>query len=128
MTYLKCKYLVSNINFKHASYSETTLQNDIALLILSSNVTFNNYIQPACIPTTTSSTYPSTQSDSWAAGWGTTSYGGSTPSLLRNVKLTVYQNTTYCQGVSPDTTKNWNTQICAGEILGGKDTCQGLYI
>jgi secreted trypsin-like serine protease len=22
-------------------------------------------------------------------------------------------------------TKNWNTQICAGEYAGGKDTCQG---
>jgi secreted trypsin-like serine protease len=22
-------------------------------------------------------------------------------------------------------TKNWDAQICAGEILGGEDTCQG---
>ncbi len=58
-------------------------------------------------------------------GWGHTTYEGSSPSKLNNVKLTVYSNTTYCSKVSPFAAKNWNKQLCAGEIAGGKDTCQG---
>ena len=43
---------------------------------------------------------------------------------MKNVKLTVY-NSSSCNNVYPSTTKNWNTQVCAGENAGGKDTCQG---
>ena len=43
---------------------------------------------------------------------------------MKNVKLTVY-NSSSCNNVYPSTTKNWNTQVCAGEYAGGKDTCQG---
>ncbi len=44
--------------------------------------------------------------------------------LLKNVKITVY-NSSMCSQVYPEVNKNWNTQICAGEYSGGKDTCQG---
>jgi hypothetical protein len=43
---------------------------------------------------------------------------------LNNVKLRVY-NSSICANVYPSMIKNWNTQICAGDIDGGKDTCQG---
>ena len=55
-----------------------------------------------------------------------TTYEGATSgsTILQNVNLTIY-NPTYCQYVSSSKTKNWNSQICAGEYAGGKDTCQG---
>ena len=54
---------------------------------------------------------------------GTTSSGGSTSTLLQNVKLTVYNNS-YCSNYP-----NLNShQLCAGEYAGGKDTCQGWFI
>ncbi len=54
-------------------------------------------------------------------GWGHTSYEGNSPTKLNNVKLTVYSNTSFCNKVSPFAAKNWNKQICAGEIAGGKN-------
>ncbi len=53
---------------------------------------------------------------------GTTSSGGSTATLLQNVKLTVYNNS-ICSNYG-----NLNNhQLCAGEYAGGKDTCQGKF-
>jgi secreted trypsin-like serine protease len=105
---------------KHESYSTTTLVNDIAILTLTNKATLNNYIQIACLPTSSSDTYPGTNVDVYAAGWGTLSSGGSTPDALNNVKLTAYAASS-CSTVATLTT----AQICAGESAGGKDTCQG---
>jgi trypsin len=80
-------------NKKHASYSDTTFQNDIALLYLASDVTLNNYIQIACIPSTSSTSYPGINLDVYAAGWGLLSSSESTtPNLLYNVKLSTYSS------------------------------------
>ena len=49
------------------------------------------------------------------------SAGGSQPNTLYNVKLTAYPPS-YCSNYN---TYEWNSQICAGEYAGGKDTCQG---
>lgn len=69
--------------------------------------------------------YPNTSNiDGYIVGWGTLTYGGSTPDTLQNTKITVYDGSS-CSTVSPDTAKDWNSQICAGNIAGGKDTCQG---
>lgn len=112
---------------------------------MSSNVTLSNYIQIACLPVYTSTSYPGYDLTAWAAGmniflfilifsylykhwnsihlkkqnktgWGTTSYGGLTSTILRNVQLTIYLGSIYCRvfGIT-----NWNSQICAGEYNGG---------
>ena len=52
--------------------------------------------------------------------------------VLKQVNLTVYPND-FCTDVSPSTEKNWNTQICCGDLTGKRDACQGdsgggLYI
>jgi hypothetical protein len=39
-------------------------------LKLSQRAPLNNYIQPACLPTTKSFNYPPANVDSWAVGWG----------------------------------------------------------
>lgn len=44
--------------------------------------------------------------------------------ILRNVKLTLY-DPRRCEDVLPHANKNWRTQLCAGELAGGRDTCQG---
>jgi hypothetical protein len=55
---------------------------------------------------------------------GTLSSGGSQPDALINAKITVYDGST-CKNVLPSISKNWNSQICAGKLTGGVDTCQG---
>lgn len=94
---------------------------------MSSEVTYNNYIQPACLPDPSLSVYPTRANSSvWAAGWGDLSFNGNSPSKLMNVKMTYYDGS-MCSLVSVQNPKNWTTQICAGEYAGGKDTCQGWY-
>ena len=79
---------------KHPSFSGTsTLRNDLGLIRLAYNVTLNNYIQLACLPSQLSISFPGTSGDAYAAGWGLTqSFGYSTPDLLFNVKLSIYSS------------------------------------
>lgn len=85
----------------------------------------NENIQVACLPNAKWNQYPQPNVPAWSMGWGTTSEGGTTPNLLNNVKLTIY-NSSYCSQVVAYDTKNWDTQLCAGDYVnGGKDTCQG---
>ena len=36
--------------FEHGQYDSVTVNNDIALLKLTNEITFNNYVSPACLP------------------------------------------------------------------------------
>lgn len=93
--------------------------NDVALLKLESEVAFNEFIQIACLP---SEILP-VNSTSTAVGWGLTSEQGSISDVLREVAITVYDGS-YCK-FTTDSIKNWDSQICAGDLSGKKDTCQG---
>lgn len=59
-------------------------------------------------------------------GYGTLSADGPLPNKLYNVKLTLYDGSK-CDQVIPEVPKDWSIQICAGELSGGKDTCQGKF-
>lgn len=54
---------------RHPGYSSQTNDNDIALLRLSSPVTFTNYIQPVCLAAEGSEFSAGTSC--WVTGWGT---------------------------------------------------------
>ena len=97
---------------KHESWYDTTFRNDIALFYLSSDVTLNNYIQIACLPTSTSTSYPGVNLDVYAVGWGKLSSSDTiTPNLLNNVKLS-----TYTASQCPYTTFYDAGMICAGNL------------
>lgn len=98
--------------------------NDIALLHLTNEVQLTDKIQVACLPSEQSSDFPKLSYDAYAAGWGTLSYGGSSSSLLRDVSLTIYSNN-LCSNVAPSYKKDWDSQMCVGDLLGNKDTCRG---
>ncbi|KAK3557076.1 hypothetical protein QTP70_024447, partial [Hemibagrus guttatus] len=59
----------------HPNYNSTTFNNDIALLLLNSSVTFTNYIRPVCLAAQSSS-FPA-GTNSWVTGWGDIAFGGS---------------------------------------------------
>ena len=100
--------------------------NDIGILKLSSEVNLNSYVQTACLPDPSQSGYPvAANQNGYIVGWGTLSEGGSSPDNLQNTKITVYSENS-CSNVYPNVVKNWNSQVCAGNIAGGKDTCQGI--
>ena len=44
--------------------------------------------------------------------------------FLQQVELNVYDPVN-CADVLASQTKDWDKEICAGDLLGGKDTCVG---
>uniref|UniRef100_A0A8C1LFD8 Peptidase S1 domain-containing protein n=1 Tax=Cyprinus carpio TaxID=7962 RepID=A0A8C1LFD8_CYPCA len=107
----------------HPSYNSQTSDNDIALIHLSSTVTFNDYIKPVCLAAQNSA-FPSGTS-SWITGWGDVQAGVSLPApgILQETMVPVVAND-QCNTLlgSGSVTSN---MMCAGLIEGGKDTCQG---
>ncbi|KAK7123139.1 hypothetical protein R3I94_020054 [Phoxinus phoxinus] len=108
---------------KHPSYNYLTNDNDIALLKLSSPVTFTGYIRPVCLAADHSVFNNGTHS--WITGWGDISEGVSLPSpkVLQEVEVPVIGNRQCnCLYGVRNITEN---MICAGLLKGGKDSCQG---
>ncbi|XP_067426900.1 serine protease 27-like [Thunnus thynnus] len=58
----------------HPSYNPSTFDNDIALLQLSSPVTFNDFILPVCLAASDSTFNDGV--DTWITGWGNIGSGG----------------------------------------------------
>ncbi|KAM9456739.1 polyserase-2-like isoform 1-T1 [Clarias gariepinus] len=109
--------------FKHPNYNSQTSDNDLALLQLSSTVSFSNYITPVCLAATGSTFNNGTLT--WVTGWGNIRVGVSLPSpgILQEVQVPVIGNR-QCNclyGVGSIT----NNMLCAGFLQGGKDSCQG---
>ena len=53
----------------------------------------------------------------WIVGWGVTEEENfEPPETLRNVRIKIYDGSK-CDLVMPDRKKDWNSQICAGEIF-----------
>uniref|UniRef100_A0A4W2E4J3 Peptidase S1 domain-containing protein n=1 Tax=Bos indicus x Bos taurus TaxID=30522 RepID=A0A4W2E4J3_BOBOX len=100
---------------------------DIALLKLSSSVTYTKYIQPICVMASISEF--ENRSDCWVTGWGDIEEELSLPSpyTLQEVQVGII-NTTMCNHLfsMPDFRIDiWGDMICAGEPQGGKDSCFG---
>uniref|UniRef100_A0A672MVP3 Trypsin-2-like n=1 Tax=Sinocyclocheilus grahami TaxID=75366 RepID=A0A672MVP3_SINGR len=90
----------------HPDYYDLTHDNDIALLKLSSSVTFTNYIRPVCL-----------------AAAGTLQSEGSSPDKLQEVMIPVVSSSDCDDAYGGSITSN---MICAGLLNeGGKDSCQG---
>uniref|UniRef100_A0A3B3H3B3 Peptidase S1 domain-containing protein n=1 Tax=Oryzias latipes TaxID=8090 RepID=A0A3B3H3B3_ORYLA len=105
----------------HPNYNSVTADNDIALLQLSSQVTFNNYITPVCLPSTNSTFYSGV--NTWVTGWGNIGTGVSLPApqTLQEVQVPIVGNR-QCKCSYSSITDN---MVCAGLLAGGKDSCQG---
>ncbi|XP_056606589.1 tryptase-like [Triplophysa dalaica] len=107
----------------HSAYDSSTVNNDIALLRLSSPVTFTDYIRPVCLASQNS--VFASDTSSWITGWGQILNGVNLPALgaLQETVVPVVPNI-QCNillGAGSVT----NNMMCAGYVLGGKDTCQG---
>ncbi|CAF1049774.1 unnamed protein product [Adineta ricciae] len=104
--------------FIHEQYNTNTQENDIAIIRLAKPVTISDKVNVICLPGPEATV---TNATVWVAGWGTTSFQGSTSPVLKQTSLHTMPNR--CGQIYA----NYNTQkqMCAGAHGGGRDTCQG---
>ncbi|XP_044035806.1 chymotrypsin-like protease CTRL-1 [Siniperca chuatsi] len=108
----------------HPNYNDTFLNNDIALMKLSSPVTFTDYIRPVCLASNSSQFHNSTPC--WATGWGR--LGKDEPlsafDSLQEVQIPVIGKKQCSCSYSPSLVGNiTDKMICAGQE--NKGACQG---
>ncbi|XP_045888121.1 serine protease 27-like [Micropterus dolomieu] len=103
------------------NYDVYSNNNDIALLQLSSPVTFTDYIRPVCLAAD-GSVFKAGMT-CWVTGWGNIQSGVSIPypEYLQQVSVPIVSNSD-CNAAYSLITSN---MMCAGLTQGGKDSCQG---
>lgn len=101
-------------------------RNDIALIRLDKNVVFTDNIKPICLPqlaslrsATFERKYP------FVVGWGETSLDGPSSDVLLQVQVPVVDNESCKKSYAKHGAVITESQICAGEKKGGKDSCRG---
>jgi len=109
----------------HQRYNADTTMHDIAVITLARPLTFNQFVQPACLPETGETVAEGTQGT--VAGWGLTREGGyDTSNILMQVGIPVMSHNTCAKQYSPQGIAiDQNAMLCAGYPQGGKDSCQG---
>ncbi|XP_028437384.1 serine protease hepsin isoform X3 [Perca flavescens] len=113
-------YHSSYLPFVDASIDDNS--RDIAVLALTHPLTFNEYIQPICLPA-----YGQRLIDGQmgiVTGWGNVDYYGIQADILQEAHVPIISDTV-CN--SPDYYDNQITtsMFCAGYEKGGTDACQG---
>ncbi|XP_056300061.1 serine protease hepsin [Pseudoliparis swirei] len=113
-------YHSSYLPFVDASIDDNS--RDIAVLALSQPLTFNEYIQPICLPA-----YGQRLIDGQmgtVTGWGNVDYHGVQADVLQEVNVPIISDAV-CN--APDYYDNQITtsMFCAGYEKGGTDSCQG---
>ncbi|XP_023938417.2 uncharacterized protein LOC112046141 [Bicyclus anynana] len=109
---------------RHPKYKVPKSYYDIALVKMAHTISFSSLIRPACLGIP-----PAPGRPIIATGWGKTEFGGDLSQELRSVSLPIWDITECYEALGtsrrlpegPDS----DSQICAGERRGGKDTCQG---
>ncbi|XP_062381591.1 serine protease 27-like [Sardina pilchardus] len=106
----------------HPEWDRNTFHHNVALVRLSSPVSFTNYIRPVCLADKNSTFLNGT--DSWVSGWGYIKEGEPLPSpkALQEVKISVVENDV-CRSLLGSEADVTDDMMCAGALEGGKDTC-----
>jgi len=110
----------------HAGYNSDTLDNDIAILVLSNPPALvgsgsESVINSVCVDTAAS---VDESLVCFIAGFGTTSEGGFTSSVLQEAEVPIISRSRCNQPTSYDGAITRN-MLCAGFFGGGIDSCQG---
>lgn len=106
----------------HKRYDPKTNDNDIALLKLSSPLTYTSTVRPVCLPNVGVDLSPERQA--WITGWGAVRSYGPSPDTMNQAQVTIYRRETCNQRSVLDGALT-ETMICAGKLSGGVDSCQG---
>lgn len=112
--------VVSKI-YIHPRWNTKTKENDIAILKLKKAISFTDKsVAKLCLPSLISYTdteFPWTNTKLVAIGWGTTSFGGSVSSILRQVTIVAVGSK---ESKCSNSIKNVRLQFCAAVNGGGK--------
>lgn len=126
--------------YRHEKYNRNNETNDIAILVMDYEVTFNDAVQPICLPPLDPLF---TGEMAVAAGWGKIDYGKSTyPGLILcindllltiggknsdiplEVRIPVVDNRKCQEKFSATKAIITENNLCAGVLNGEKDACQ----
>ncbi|KAK8787606.1 hypothetical protein V5799_022619 [Amblyomma americanum] len=114
--------------YQNPLFKDIVHGDDISILKMSSPLQEGGYpVTPICIPEATGTPITTADivgTDGVVAGWGRTTYGGESSKQLREVALPIVSNKA-CAKVFKDVLKIRDEMICAGDINGTKDACQG---
>ncbi|ESO90979.1 hypothetical protein LOTGIDRAFT_122275, partial [Lottia gigantea] len=110
----------------HEEYAEFPSENDVAVLTLDEPLVYNDCVQPICLPSAGDGAAIEAGTQCVVAGWGTTSSGGQTSNILKEVTVPTYSGADCASVFSQTTPSNSDLQLCAGRpVIGGADSCQG---
>uniref|UniRef100_UPI00398F21B6 suppressor of tumorigenicity 14 protein homolog n=1 Tax=Pristiophorus japonicus TaxID=55135 RepID=UPI00398F21B6 len=104
----------------HEQFNNITMDYDIALLELSAPVTYNNYIQPVCLPSELH-VFPANRK-CYITGWGLLQEDGHLPSILQKGEVRIINQTTCNNFIGHILSSR---MLCAGFLTGEVDACEG---
>lgn len=112
--------------YAHQSYicSSTSNRNDIALITLSSTITFTANIAPVCLPSSGDEQFIGRTA--YVSGWGASRVGGTATDILMFTQLTIPTNS-YCSNELAQYLNIYPDMICTRDNSGNRqrDSCQG---
>lgn len=106
----------------HPLYNEETLENDIMMVKLKFMADF---ARGPVVKLNVDPSLPAPEETVTAIGFGRTSEGGPLSSNLLKVNLEPIEDRTCTAYLPPGTPLFFETQLCAGYLPGGRDTCTG---
>ncbi|XP_031460844.1 coagulation factor X-like isoform X1 [Phasianus colchicus] len=110
-------------SWTHPHYDSNNYNGDIALLYLSSEVVFNEYAIPICLPSPNLAALLAEEGQvGMVSGWGATHRWGSTLRFLMRVRLPIVSMDTCQQSTRRLVTDN---MFCAGYGTEAADACKG---
>lgn len=111
---------------KHPDFNlNGSYENDIALLLLSEPVNFDEFLRPVCLPPR--DLYLPEKTMCTVVGWGRSSYDDMTDymDVINEVEVPVVNHSLCSQWYSPHSLTIGDNILCAGFPEGEKDSCQG---
>uniref|UniRef100_A0A8C3SQ38 Peptidase S1 domain-containing protein n=1 Tax=Chelydra serpentina TaxID=8475 RepID=A0A8C3SQ38_CHESE len=108
----------------HSEFRIETFENDIALFKLYKSVSYNDYIQPICLPFVHIHRNINNQTKCFISGWGSISEKGESSPILQEAQVNIIPSD-ICNGFEWYAGMINNNMFCAGLESGGIDSCQG---